>query len=241
MPLRDDTVTDQVPGSPGGVVEAVKRATIVALRTGLTGTSLTDKSNAIHVDMEYPVEQTQYPGIWVQFSLTKLEPSGLGHMTATHDEDGNVTQMIQQYWYEGRVTLFLVALTSIERDRLADRVIAMLSTPQISSRNGVLTVNQESDPAPMFQSLVDNPYVAMTINTDAPRPGGQTVTVGVPWDERALAYEDSYSFELVGEFQTVTDPAGLVTLSRIDIVPELAEDQTQNTRPFNSLTPGTWF
>lgn len=230
MPYQRDTAADPHPRTPqGGLIVAVKSGVIAALRRALTGTSLSDETNKVHIDMEYPMVIEHYPGIWVQFSFTSLEPSGMGHVT--QDEDGN---LIQQWMFQGRVSLSLVALTSLERDKLADEIIMMFAFSTVPSQrvldsSGVF----RDEPGVLYEAIRDNPHMNVTINTDTFRPMGQSVTVGVPWDPDRLAYEDGYSFEMIGEFQSVTDKQGAVRLSRIDVIPEFAEDQTG--------TSGKWY
>lgn len=207
-----------VPGSPGGVIEAVKRGVITAFRSALTDTSISNESDQIHVDLEYPLEEASYPGIWVQFSLSDLTTSGMG-MLQRDPESG---ALMQQFRYEGRVTLTLVALTSIERDRLADRVISMLAFSRVPSPNLFTENGFQESYSSLYAEFDANPYLSITINSDKPRPGGQSVTVGVPWDQGQLAYEDAYSFEVVGEFMLVTENDGLYRLSRVEINKEIA-------------------
>lgn len=213
---------DILPGSSGGVIEAVKRGVVTAFRTALTGTSLSQTGKDIHVDLEYPKEMTNYPGIWVQFSLSELQPSGIGHQQKDPETGG----MVQQWSYKGRVSLLLVAMSSIERDRIADHIITTFAFSRVSGTDDMGLYTESY--SPLFQTFNDNPYVSMTINADSFKPAGQSVTVGAPWDETALVYEDSYAFELQGEFQMVTTTEGGIILRRVDIYPEVV------------LTPGQW-
>lgn len=211
---------EQQPGSSGGVIEIVKRALVTALRTAITGTSLSlPNNNQVHVDLEYPNTPETYPAIWVQFSLRKMQISGLGHQWTT--ETGEI---VQQWSYDGEVTLTIVAMTSIERDRIGDMLISYFAFSRVAAAD----TNQPS----LYRSLADNPYVAMVINSDQMTPGGQSTNLGVPWNPDQLAYEDNFKFELYGEFQSVHDPKlGGSTLRAIKVVP---------TVEYRSITPGTW-
>lgn len=191
-----DPKTEPLPGSPGGVVEVVKRSVVTALRAAITGSSLsTHDGSRVHVDLEYPVAVEQYPGIWVQFSLTKLQQSGIGHEWV--EDDGSV---IRQWYQDGAVQLTIVALTSIERDRIADMLISYFAFSRPSADAPTMS--------PLYRELAENPYVSMTVNSDQLSPGGQSVTIGTPWDPDRLAYEDNYRFTLHGEFQSVLPPNG---------------------------------
>lgn len=210
LPPIDSPPNQVLPGTLGGVVETVKRGVVTALRTALTGTSLSLPDNAqVHVDLEYPVQEQNYPGVWVQFSLKRLQISGLGHQWVEPNGD-----IVQQWAYDGEVTLTLVALTSIERDRIADVLISYFAFSRVNGAAVPLS--------PLYQVLAANPYVSMTVNSDQLIPGGQSVTVGVPWSPDLLAYEDNYKFGLHGEFQSVYSPTTqAVRLSAVQVAADV--------------------
>lgn len=209
-----------MPGSTGGVVETVKRSVVAALRTALTGTSLSlPNGSEVHVDLEYPMKAEHYPSVWVQFSVRKMQTSGIGHEWTQKNGD-----VVRQWMYDGDVALTLVALTSIERDRIADALMSYFAF----SRPGT----KEQSLSPLYQELADNPYVSMTINSDQLTPGGQSVTIGVPWDPDRLAYEDNYRFQLHGEFQSVWTPSTDVT--RLRAIRVIADVE------YHQILPGEW-
>lgn len=223
LPAPGTEIQEQIPGSEGGVIEAVKRAVILALRDALTRTNITVNGAPIYVDLEYPMRKEQYPGIWVQFSVTKLNRTGIAHEIWTQAEDGRWTP-IQEWMFNGRVTLTIVALKSLERDRIADAVISMLAF----SRTPELVITQPDVDTKQHRALLtaldQNPYVSMTLNTDVITPGGQSASMDVPWQQDVLAYEDSYSFDLLGNFNIKFNNDGAYTLARVDHVPVVNAD-----------------
>lgn len=208
----------EIPGSPGGPIEAVKRGMVQAFRAALTGASFTTANSQVHVDMEYPLEKVHYPGVWVQFSLSELAPAGHGHQ----QRDLETGNLMQTMTYSGRVTLTLVALSSKERDRLSDQIINILSFSRVASPN-VLTENGFAESySTLYEEFDKNPYISITINSDKPRPMGQSVSVGTPWHSDTLVYEDAYAFDVIGQFMLVTENEGLYRLRRIDIDKKIA-------------------
>lgn len=215
------------PGAGGaGMIETVKRAVIVALRDAITGTTLNGLVNGseVTVDMEYPLKKERYPGIWVQFSFTKLVNAGIDHeiIRKTVNEDETVNwEPIREFIFEGRVSLSIVALTSLERDRLSDAVISML----MFSRPPENVITKADEDTKQFRqlisSLAENPYIAMTINRDELVPGGQAMSTGVPWDEEIPGYEDTYSFDILGQTNIVFAHDGSYTLRAITEVVDL--------------------
>lgn len=223
-------VNEVPPNSDGGMIESVKRAVVVALREALTNTSLSlsVQNTEIHVELEYPMKEEQYPGVWVQFSVSKIQRMGLGH---------EIWQLINGNWvakqemtYEGRVTLTIMALTNKERDRIADSLLMMLSfsrPPEV-----VLTMSTDTKKYRNFMTSLDqSPYVSLTVNSDILHPGGQTVNIGVPWQEDIPAYVDTYSFDLIGQYMYTFDHDGTYTLSRIDQYPQIMDEPPIGTQP----------
>lgn len=191
-----------------GVIEAVKRAVVKALRPVMRSVRIPGGARP-HVDLEYPMIETEYPAVWVQFSIRSLRVSGLGHQwTAPEGE------LIQEWMYEGDVSLTIVALTSIERDRIADALISHFAFARASGAGS-------SQPS-LYRELAENPQVSIVINSDELGSGGQSTNLGVPWDHEQLAYEDTYRFSVLGEFQSIHDPGtGVTRLRAIEVAPEL--------------------
>lgn len=216
-----ESVNQQLPKSEGGVIEAVKRAVVVAFRDAFNTTNLRIDGRPVYVDLEYPLEPTQYPGIWVQFSTTRLSRAGLGHEWPIK-EDGE-WHLIQEWMFEGRITLAIAALKSLDRDRIADMVIANLAfsrTPDLILTDPAKDTKRYKS---LMTSLASNPYIRMTLNTDNISPGGQGVDVGVPWQDNVLAYTDTYSIDLIGQFNIKFTHEGVYELARIDINPEAVD------------------
>lgn len=212
----------EIPGGvQGGVIEQVKRAVMTALKQALMGTVLGRDNTPVDIDvnMEYPMEPETYPGIWVQFSFTEMMNSGIAMEMPWKEGDNWVT--LREFQFKGTVTLTLMALSNLERDRLADAIVTMLMFARIPQH--VLTKPNED--TKQFRSLIDslanNPYIAMTIDHDQIQPGGQTMTPGVPWDEELAGYEDNYSFSILGQANIVFRRDGTYTLRAVDMNGEL--------------------
>lgn len=217
------------PGNRGGPIESTKRAVILALREAVSGSTLNNLVNGdrLTVDMEYPMVEERYPGIWVQFSFTKMANSGVGWelLSKTVEDEGTDEEWVnwepvREFTFEGRVTLSIVALTSLERDRIADAIVTMLLFSRVPEHVITRADRDTKQFRQLIGALAENPYISMSINTDVLNPGGQAVTTGVPWDSEILGYEDSYSFDLLGQTNIVFRNDGSFSLTRIDVVPE---------------------
>lgn len=227
--MTEFTPTAVFPGNQGGPIEAVKRGVVMALRETINGSTHSDQGD-IRIDMEYPSREESYPSIWVQFSLTKLVSAGMGHEYWT--DEG----LVREWMYEGRVNLSLLFLSSIERDQMADALITLFAfsrpTSSLSTQGVEVQRAGGLEYSAFFSSLAENPYLSMTLNSSELRPGGQSVNIGTPWDADTIVYDDSYSFELRGEFETVIDDTGLYRIRRI----QLAGGEQKGAPP-NPYTP----
>lgn len=198
----------------GGMIEAVKRAVITGLRSSFGNSSLTGGDQKFYIDIEYPTEPTSYPGIWVQFSIGSLSRAGLSMETWTKDDDGNWGS-IQEWSFNGNITLTVAALTSKDRDRLSDTVIAQLAfarPPDLIIYNPKTNANQMKG---LITALDQNPYVSMTVNTDVIQSGGETVTGGTPWAQNILLYENNFSLTCHGQFNLRFSHDGVYSLAEI--------------------------
>lgn len=236
------STTPTTPNRPEGFIQAVKRAVVLALRDAFSttnlelddpdGTVLHDISD--NIDMEYPKDIVNYPGIWVQFSFNKLQKAGVDPYLSQQIGDTRYDKKV--WWFEGRVTLNIVALSSKHRDRISDALIEVFAFDTKTSKR-------------FWDKMGSYPEIYFSVNKDTLAPGGQSVNVGAPWQADQLVYEDSYTFELIGQFMSEWNGIDGVRLTRIDVVPILAEDQTEpigRTRegirpPEGAIPPGHWF
>jgi len=183
----------------GLFIAPTKKVIIRALRATFTAMYPDTKLADMNIDMEYPYKAEQYPGIWVKFSPHKIQSSGLDYTQRTDDEIFGV------WYFEGTVSLMILALSSKERDLISDGLIEAFAFGALMPSASVF-----------YSTLLDSDLINMTPQSDLLTAGGQTESVGVPWDDDKLAYEDRYSFEVVGQFRSRVQPGvAFTTLSGI--------------------------
>lgn len=236
-PKPGTQVPETIPGSAGGVIEAVKKAVVTALREAIGNTSLSfpTQGTQVHIELEYPMTEEQYPGIWIQFATTRLQRMGMSQEFWVKREDGE-WNAVQEWQVQGRVTMTVLALSNLERDRIADSLVTMFAFSR-TPEPVITKPNKNTNKYRQFITALDeNPYVAMTINTDVITGGGQSVNVGVPWQPDILAYTDVYSFDMVGNFNYVFSDDGTYSLARIDTYDVMQDDRID----LNSATYNGW-
>lgn len=221
MPEFPPLVTGQA--GQGLFVTPVKKLVIRALRATFTSLYPDTKMAGMNIDMEYPHLEEEYPGIWVRFSPDKIQASGLDYTQTTDSEIFGV------WHFEGTVSLLILALTSKERDLIADGFVEAFAFGALMPSASVF-----------YSTMLSSDLVNMTPQSDILTAGGQTESVGTPWDDDKLCYQDSYSFRVIGQFRSRVQDVEFVNLSEI---------QTSSTlinvtgAPDNSIPDdgnGTW-
>ena len=167
----------------------------------------------LHVTLEYPTKQIEYPGIWIDYEPSEVEAVGVGH--AEFAEVGDNFLEVRRWRFSGAVTYTLVALSSMERDRLHDEMVRVLAFGEMyQATRG-------------FRSyMLDNPYLGLTLNWDRIRTGGLSAIPGTPWDTDDVIYELTLSMDLIGEFVSPTESPELVPLASVQLYPYRMTDET---------------
>jgi len=178
----------------GLFITPAKKLIIQALRATFTSLYPDTKLANMNIDMEYPYKAEQYPGIWVKFSPHKIQASGLDYIQESDTEQFGV------WYFEGTVSLMILALSSKERDLISDGLVEAYAFGALMPAASVF-----------YSTLLNSDLINMTPQSDLLTAGGQTESVGVPWDDDKLAYEDRYSFEVVGQFRSRVQPGVVFT------------------------------
>lgn len=199
MPTLPPLVTGQA--GQGLVITPAKKLIIQALRATFTTLYPNNKLSDMNIDMEYPYKEEHYPGIWVKFSLHKIQASGLD---PTRRGPGEIYSV---WYYEGTVSLVIIALASKERDLISDGIIESYAFASMMPSM-----------SPFYATLNSSNLINMSLQSDILSSSGQSETVGTPWDDDKIAYEDRYSFEVVGQVRSrVQQDVTFTTLSKIQV------------------------
>jgi hypothetical protein len=188
-------------------IVAVKKAVVKALKNTFTTENYPDPIlQNMSVSMEYPTEVENYPGVWVGFSFKDMQSIGIGNPVFT--DPGPPQRRYQLWMFGGTVTMTIVALTSKERDAISDKIIQMYAFHRLNDATNTFV-----------KYLKDYPYIYMNVNNDILRTEGESTTVGAPWQQDVLVYENSIAFDLVGQFASQLPTGVLIRLSEIRPVP----------------------
>lgn len=157
------------------------------------------------VSQEYPSEESSYPGVWVDLAVTEpLRVVGVAHREDRGPGPTGGVRRTTRWAFAGTFTLTCVAMTSLERDRLADEVL-----------RSVAFGDEDSATSDLRRSIEANDLIALDLQWDQVVISGGTETRGTPWGTDDMVYEVTVSLDAQGEFYSERSERALVPLSAV--------------------------
>jgi hypothetical protein len=175
----------------------------------------------LRVGIEFPFDQQDYPGIWVDFTPTsELAVAGIAHVEHAVGE-GGVVRPYTRWRYGGMASYTMVALTSFERDRLFDEVVK------------VMAFGHEETPTSEFRAYIEsNEFIGVNFDFDQVTVSGFAATPGTPWGTEDIIYEATIQMECLGEFVSDGATGTLIPLTAIITTPY--DDRTPDPEPIGN-------
>jgi hypothetical protein len=156
----------------------------------------------LFVSIEYPVEEANYPAVWVDYEGSELRTVGIAY--TEKDALGNV---YARWRFAGHVVFTVVALSSNERDMIYDQMIALTAYAA------------QSDWPSSFRQVVEGaPLVAAVWSFDTVEDRPPSAAPGTPWGTMDIIYERGFALQVIGEFVSDPNTYELVNLSEIQVV-----------------------
>lgn len=188
-----------------GYIRTLKTALVKSIQTMFGADYPDPRLQNLHVSIEYPIKQQEYPSVWVNFDDNILTNAGIGHYEVA--DDGSY---VLRWRFQGVASFTVVAFTSLERDRIYDEMVKNIAFTRI--------IHAGSEDSNEFRKAVENnPYIAINMNLDEIEPQGDNAAPGTPWQTDEIIYEKSLGIEVLGEFVSSLDTGSLVKLSSISI------------------------
>jgi len=171
-----------------------------------------------HCSIEYPIDSQNYPGIWVDYEDTDaLQIAGIDHKESNEPDDDDLVNRYTRWKFSGYASYTVVALTSLERDRLFDELIR------------VIAFGREATETRAFRDTIENnELIAANFDFDKIQPRGNAAAPGTPWGTDEIIYERTLNMEVIGEFVSDAITGLLVPLSAIvisEMTPVLPSDE----------------
>lgn len=224
-----------------GYLVHLKTALVEAIKTTFDAAYPEPDFQNIWCSIEYPVQPQNFPGIWVDYEDNgEVHIAGINHVEFS-DPVNDTYQRYTRWRFSGYAQFTVMALSSLERDRLYDEMVRVLAFGNYSA----------DDPAiNKFRSYIENnDFIAVNFDFDQIDPTGNAASPGTPWGTDEIVYERTINMELIGEFVSDGQTLALVPLSKVvfDIFPENQDGTFTDTttdypgHPANVLSdPNSW-
>jgi hypothetical protein len=142
----------------------------------------------------------------------------------TPPDENNVVHQYKKWLFQGYATFTIMALTSLERDRLFDEVVKMIAFSQLN---------------PLYfrfrQTIEDNPWIAAQIDFDQIAQRGKSATSGTPWGSDDILYEITTASAVIGEFASDLSTGEFVLLEHVKWVSTVEDSYGNPTGPVNTF------
>jgi len=182
---------------------------VKAITTTFDETYPVEQYRGLHSSISYPEKAADYPSIWVDFDVTRLEPIGID--TIQYEVGTGGFQPFKTWKFEGRCTFTIVALTSLERDGIYDEMVKIIGFGSLNSKRAT------------FRNTIDtNEYIGAKFNWDKIQTTGMSASMGTPWGTQEILYEVTIGMESIGEFTSDLENGELLPLSAVDIYPKVS-------------------
>lgn len=186
-----------------------KALAVKAVRDTFDAAYVNPDFRSTQVSLEYPDKSQSIPCIWVNFDpIGPLRPVGIGYYEDTVVGAGPNVTRATRWSYAGNITYTVVAMTSLERDRLYDELISVIAFGQYDPARSEFRNAMETDP-----------LIAIQINYDDIDQRGFSAAPGTPWGTGDFMYECTLSVQATGEFVSASGTSELVPISAISVVP----------------------
>jgi len=213
-----------------GYKVSIKREVIDALRDAIKNDySDHEVVDGLHVTLEYPTTELQYPTIMITLNENTLQLAGVGHYETGTAESG-ATVMLRHFRFEATLTFTIYALSALDRDELSAILVGILAFPESSL-----------EASTFHTEIYDSDFIDMQIGTGAITPSGDQVSE-VPWDDPTRRiYSASYAVPIIGEFWTHANGVTLTTINDIRLYPYRPgqQDPTGSNDPRDADVPWT--
>lgn len=197
-------------------------------------TALTEAFGAVfahHVDeilrgtkvtIDYPRTEAAYPALLIRFFERDIQNAGVGHEEwlvgdGSEDTTNPNHYKFKHYLYHGDVEFAIYALSSLDRDLIADTVVQTLGMGQLEDYT-----NRFFDriyPDESSGQIPDSVWHYINLNTDTIQGFGESQTA-VPWgSEDDLTYMTSYRIPVFGEFYSVPPDTPTSLIAKITQYP----------------------
>lgn len=169
------------------------------------------------IGIEYATDRADFPAIVVKFYERSIKNAGVGHQEwgPSPDVPGRWIKYFHRI-YHGDIEFEILALSSLDRDKMVDALIEVLM--------GEVSPEGETFLTRLYSDIGKTPYSQwhfLTLNTDEITGQGEREE-NAPWlVEDVLMYTVAYRMPMLGQFYSMTprEAGGTGLVSEIDLYP----------------------
>jgi hypothetical protein len=173
------------------------------------------------VSQEYPLEESNYPGIWVDFRPTgDTVAAGIGHTEWSAPGADGSRRRCTRWRFAGTLSMTVVAMTSLERSLLVDSLASLIAFGHENPATSEYRVFVES-----------NDLCALQGQWSTFAIGGTDETQGTPWGTDDVMYETTITQDFIGEVVSDGTLETLIPLSAVIVTEPVAENEGSPTPP----------
>jgi hypothetical protein len=189
------------------------------------------------VTVEMPTDEASYPAIVVRYYNRWIRNAGIGHyewMLATPEGyEPKLYQKFKHFLYAGDVELKILALSSKDRDFLADAIVQTVGMADAETyTRAFLERVYNSDP----EIEPGSQYHFINLKTDDFQELGDQETPAIWMEEDLLVYSATFRIPIFGEFYSrlLTDQTSYGTVEAVDLYPWIPDvDEEPDHDPDN--------
>lgn len=175
-----------------------------------------------HVTIDYPRDEAKYPAVIVRFFEREISGAGIAHTEMIPIYTGDTyegTFKFKHYIYKGDVEFAVYALSSLDRDLIADTLVQTIAFGELTGYtnrffNRIYTDDENRYPDSVWHNI--------HINTDKIQGFGETQQP-TPWaSEDDLIYQTSYRSAVFGDFYSLPPDLPVGLIERVTPYPYIA-------------------
>jgi hypothetical protein len=192
---------------------------------------------SVKVTPELPTDEASFPAIIVRYYNRSLRNAGIGHhewvQITPEGYEPKLYQKFKHFMYTGDVELKILALSSKDRDFLADAVVQTVGMAESEAyTKAFLDRVYNSDP----ELEPGSQYHFINLGTDDFQELGDQEAPAAWMEEDLLVYSSTFRIPIFGEFYSrlLTDQVNYGIVTAVDIYPWIPDfEEEPNHDPDN--------
>lgn len=164
------------------------------------------KMKSIPVLSEYPMQETNYPGLWVNYTMQgDIRNAGIGHVEHVIDSETGNFREVYRWLYGGYVEITVGALSNLERALLFDELTRTIAVARVDrNQQGILREHIER-----------NDLIGQSVLWESITVSGFGEAQGTAWGTDDVVYEVTVTLATEGEVVLDPQTGQLVPLSEV--------------------------